>query len=28
LLYKDYPIYAQGQYYIIFDLQHPLQTKP
>jgi hypothetical protein len=28
LLYKNYPIYAQGQYYVIFDLQHPLQTQP
>jgi hypothetical protein len=28
LLYKNYPIFAQGQYYVIFDLQHPLQTKP
>jgi hypothetical protein len=28
LLYKDYPIYAQGPYYVIFDLQHPLKTQP
>ncbi len=28
LLYKDYPIYAQGKYYVIFDLQHPLQSQP
>jgi 4-amino-4-deoxy-L-arabinose transferase-like glycosyltransferase len=28
LLYKNYPIYAQEQYYVIFDLQHPLQTQP
>ena len=28
LLYKDYPIYAQGKYYTIFDLQHPLQSQP
>jgi 4-amino-4-deoxy-L-arabinose transferase-like glycosyltransferase len=28
LLYKDYPIYAQGPYYVIFDLQHPLKPQP
>jgi 4-amino-4-deoxy-L-arabinose transferase-like glycosyltransferase len=28
LLYKNYPIYAQGKYYVIFDLQHPLQSQP
>ncbi len=28
LLYKNYPIYAQGPYYVIFDLQHPLQAQP
>ena len=28
LLYKDYPIYAQGQYYVIFDLKHPLKPQP
>jgi hypothetical protein len=28
LLYKDYPIYAQTDEYVIFDLQHPLQTQP
>jgi hypothetical protein len=28
LLYQNYPIYAQGKYYVIFDLQHPLQSQP
>jgi hypothetical protein len=28
LLYKNYPIYAQTDEYIIFDLQHPLKTQP
>jgi 4-amino-4-deoxy-L-arabinose transferase-like glycosyltransferase len=28
LLYKNYPIFAQGPYYVIFDLQHPLHTQP
>ena len=28
LLTKNYPIYAQGPYYVIYDLQHPLQTQP
>ncbi len=28
LLYKNYPIYAQGPYYVIFDLQHPLTKQP
>jgi 4-amino-4-deoxy-L-arabinose transferase-like glycosyltransferase len=28
LLYKNYPIYAQTDEYIIFDLQHPLQAQP
>jgi hypothetical protein len=28
LLYKNYPIYAQTDEYVIFDLQHPLKTQP
>jgi 4-amino-4-deoxy-L-arabinose transferase-like glycosyltransferase len=28
LLYKNYPIYAQTDEYVIFDLQHPLSTNP
>jgi hypothetical protein len=28
LLYKNYPIYAQTDEYIIFDLQHPLPNQP
>jgi 4-amino-4-deoxy-L-arabinose transferase-like glycosyltransferase len=28
LLYKNYPIYAQTDEYVIFDLQHPLTAKP
>lgn len=28
LLYKNYSIYAQTDEYVIFDLQHPLGTKP
>jgi len=28
LLYTHYPIFAQTDEYIIFDLQHPLQTQP
>jgi 4-amino-4-deoxy-L-arabinose transferase-like glycosyltransferase len=28
LLYKNYPIYAQTDEYVIFDLQHPIKTKP
>jgi Dolichyl-phosphate-mannose-protein mannosyltransferase len=28
LLYKNYPIYAQTDEYVIFDLQHPLTTQP
>jgi 4-amino-4-deoxy-L-arabinose transferase-like glycosyltransferase len=28
LLYKHYPIYAQTDEYVIFDLQHPLATQP
>jgi hypothetical protein len=28
LLYKNYPTYAQTDEYIIFDLQHPLETTP
>jgi hypothetical protein len=28
LLYKNYPIYAQTDEYVIFDLQHLLKAKP
>ena len=28
LLYKNYPIFAQTDEYVIFDLQHPLKTQP
>jgi hypothetical protein len=28
LLYKNYPIYAQTDEYVIFDLQHPLPAQP
>lgn len=28
LLYKNYPVYAQTDEYIIFDLQHPLPDQP
>lgn len=28
ILYKNYPIYAQTDEYVIFDLQHPLQGQP
>ena len=28
LLYKHYPIFAQTDEYVIFDLQHPLQAQP
>jgi len=28
LLYENYPIYAQTEEYIIFDLQHPLENVP
>ena len=28
LLYQNYPIYAQTDEYVIFDLEHPLQAEP
>ncbi len=28
LLYNNYPIYAQTDEYVIFDLEHPLNSKP
>jgi 4-amino-4-deoxy-L-arabinose transferase-like glycosyltransferase len=28
LLYKNYPVYAQTDEYVIFDLEHPLQAQP
>jgi 4-amino-4-deoxy-L-arabinose transferase-like glycosyltransferase len=28
LLYKNYPIYAQTDEYVIFDLQHPIKNQP
>ncbi len=28
LLYNNYPVYAQTDEYVIFDLQHPIQNQP
>jgi 4-amino-4-deoxy-L-arabinose transferase-like glycosyltransferase len=28
LLYKNYPIYAQTDEYVIFDLEHPMESQP